>query len=439
MPKVSIVMPVYNVEPYLAQALESILGQTLEDWELICVNDCSTDDSLSILQRYAKRDSRIRIVENMSNRGAGASRNIGFELSRGEWIMFLDADDYFASNMLEKMYASAIENSVDVVYTNYCVHDMKKHTVVPKEKSLFVRAKVEGQVFSGRDFPDIVFETLPIMPWNKLCRREFLTKGKIYFQEIPNSNDVYWGSMVAVLAPKITFLLDPLVTYRVSHSHQISAKRGKNPMCAYYALKKVKDRMEKDNIYSVFKKSFYWQVLSGMSRALKAEGTDMSVRLDLRRFMRKEGWHLLGMSGLTEKDFFKKYDYERYVTIGFSSDVVYSESMFDALKKITGKVYLWGFGKWGSRFYEAAKYYDYPLYGIIDEGTKLYGERVDGFKILPCNEIEDTFDYVVITNEFYGESVKKRLRETGHDKVKIIDIGFWMFNDVHLSDCIFSV
>ena len=102
MVKISVVIPVYNVEKYLEQCLDSVIAQSFEDIEVICVNDGSTDSSLEILKRYADNDSRIKII-SQKNKGAGAARNVGIENAAGEYVYFMDSDDYLNADAFERL------------------------------------------------------------------------------------------------------------------------------------------------------------------------------------------------------------------------------------------------------------------------------------------------------------------------------------------------
>lgn len=115
MPKISIIVPVYNTSKYLRKCLDSIFSQTYRDFELIAINDCSTDDSLDILIEYKRLHSNMRIINNEINMGAGVSRNKGIDISCGEYIMFIDSDDYIVLDTLEEAYKCAINNSSDLV------------------------------------------------------------------------------------------------------------------------------------------------------------------------------------------------------------------------------------------------------------------------------------------------------------------------------------
>ena len=112
--RVSVVVPVYNVAPYLRQCLDSLVGQTLKDIEIICVDDGSTDGSGAILDEYAAKDGRVRVV-HQANAGAGAARNVGLDLATGEYLFFCDPDDWCARRMLARMFRQAQNVRADVL------------------------------------------------------------------------------------------------------------------------------------------------------------------------------------------------------------------------------------------------------------------------------------------------------------------------------------
>ena len=115
MPKVSVVLPIYNVEKYLAKCLDSLINQTLGDIEIICINDCSPDNSIEILKEYALKDERIKVVDLKENIGAAGARNKGLEVAEGEYLGFVDPDDYVDLNFYEELYKKALENEADIV------------------------------------------------------------------------------------------------------------------------------------------------------------------------------------------------------------------------------------------------------------------------------------------------------------------------------------
>ena len=120
MPKISVVIPVYNVGSYLAECLDSVISQDFKDIEIICVNDCSADNSLEILKKYAGKDSRIKIVNHEYNKGLGAARNTGLRKAAGKYVFFLDSDDFLCTGILGKLYNKALETKADAVFSKGC-------------------------------------------------------------------------------------------------------------------------------------------------------------------------------------------------------------------------------------------------------------------------------------------------------------------------------
>lgn len=115
MPKVSIIIPVYNVEKYLKRCLDSLIKQTLKDIEIICIDDCSKDNSLEILKKYAQKDTRINIIKSETNQGAAVARNKGLTIAKGEYLGFVDPDDAVDLNFYEELYKTAKKEDVDIV------------------------------------------------------------------------------------------------------------------------------------------------------------------------------------------------------------------------------------------------------------------------------------------------------------------------------------
>lgn len=118
MAKISVIIPVYNVEKYLRRCLDSVCKQTLKDIEIICVNDCSPDNSIDILQEYAENDNRIKVINFTKNQGVSVARNTGIDIAKGQYLAFLDSDDWLDLDFYEKLYNKAIESNSDLVIAN---------------------------------------------------------------------------------------------------------------------------------------------------------------------------------------------------------------------------------------------------------------------------------------------------------------------------------
>ena len=152
--KVSVIIPVYNAEKYLRECLDSVIGQTLQDIEIICVDDGSTDNSLLILQEYAANDKRLKIVEQ-ANQGAAAARNAGIAVAQGEYLAFLDADDLYYLEALQTAYVCAEKSNADVLLFEADFFD-EKHGLLRTEQ---VETKYLSCLheFSVQILPDYIF------------------------------------------------------------------------------------------------------------------------------------------------------------------------------------------------------------------------------------------------------------------------------------------
>lgn len=235
-PTVSVVIPVYNVAQYLPQCLDSLIGQDLKNIEIICVNDGSKDDSLSILQRYAQKDTRIKIIDK-ANSGAGDSRNMGFTATKGKYVIFLDADDFFDKRMLSLAFARIKETDADMVVFRYYLYDNRTGKAKEEDYAWMQVRDIKKETFAKKDVPERIFNICANAPFVKLYKREFIAKHQLKFDNLKSCNDVAFSLSSLYHASKIALLDKPLVYYRINTNSQISATRGKHADNAFLALR----------------------------------------------------------------------------------------------------------------------------------------------------------------------------------------------------------
>ena len=261
-PKVSVVMPVYNVAPFLRQCINSVLCQTLCDFELILVDDGSTDDSLAIIKEYADIDGRI-IYTRQSNMYAGVARNTGMERANGEYLLFLDPDDFFAPTLLEDMYNKAESDEADVVLCDGRYYD----NVTGKYSNarlLLQRYNIPKTLpFSYLDNPDKILHISIDCPWNKLFRKAFVDAHDLRFQPLRSANDVYFVDCAILLADKISVVDKKLVNYRTNVHTSLQATRAKEPLNFYEALSAVRARMQNEDRYPDIERSLISLFIAG--------------------------------------------------------------------------------------------------------------------------------------------------------------------------------
>lgn len=266
-PKVSVIMPVYNAMPFLKKSLDDVLGQTMRQIELICVDDGSTDDSLATLRAYAARDARVRVM-TQQNRFAGVARNLGIEHASGDYLMFLDADDLFAPQLIERLYTACEQNDTQMALCRYDIFDTTRETYAknnPLPRALFPKTAV----FSPREYADYLFQFVTPVPWAKIFRRDLITDGGIRFEARRNSNDLYFAFCNAAIAHSISFVDEVLVHLRRGHTGNIQSQNHKNPYECSGALRAVRQELEQRGLYEVFRRSFVNSVVMQSQYVLK--------------------------------------------------------------------------------------------------------------------------------------------------------------------------
>lgn len=186
MAKVSIILPICNVQAYLREALDSVVGQTLQDLEIICVDDGSTDDSLSIIQEYAARDSRIVVITG-PNGGYGKAMNKGLDRATGEYIGILEPDDYLPGEMLEELYEVASANDLDLVKADFYRFTRDEDGTEHRQYVLLDESKKRyGQLLCPAEDPSCIYFTMNT--WTGLYRRAFLDEHHIRHHETPGAS-----------------------------------------------------------------------------------------------------------------------------------------------------------------------------------------------------------------------------------------------------------
>lgn len=254
--KVSVIMPVYNADDYITQAIETILTQTLTDFELICVDDGSTDKSVEIIRSFAKKDERIKLIE-MSHIGVSTARNKGLLKSQGEYLIFLDADDFYEETLLEKLYNTAKENNLDVVATGFDLYDTKKARFIKSAEEEHGNIYAGGTVASKNEFPDFILQSTTGYVWNKLFSSAFIKEKEILFApELYVFEDVYFVCCTLSLADRVSRVYETLVHHRIYHLQHRAKLFKKHYDQVPVVYLRVKEFLMRHGMYIPLSKSF---------------------------------------------------------------------------------------------------------------------------------------------------------------------------------------
>lgn len=312
-PLVSFILPVYNVEEYLPQCLDSLIQQTMPHVEIICVDDGSTDRSLDILKEYAAKDHRIQVL-TQKNQYAGVARNLGLSKAIGEYVVFLDSDDFFEKDLARETYYTAKVNHADAVifggkkfnnstkqYINCSLYCPEKH--VPQK-----------QPFSVKDCPNYLFQITTPAPWTKMFRRKFVIDSGLQFQSLQNSNDVFFAYSALAMAERIVTLNQPLVYYRVGMGTNLQATKEKNPLCFFEAYKALHDKLADMGLLEEVRQSYVNAAVGSCGYNLETI-QDPDASLQIINKLRNGGIEELELLGHDSSYYYNQIRYQQIMQI----------------------------------------------------------------------------------------------------------------------------
>lgn len=236
MPKVSVIVPVYNVEKYIGKCLYSLVNQTLEDIEIIVVNDGSQDSSKHIIEQYKEKYDNIKYYEK-ENGGLSDARNYGLQFANGKYIAFLDSDDYVDTNLYKRMYEKAKTEDSDMVECNfYWTYDKKTKKDI-------------GQKYKGKKE---MFEKARVVAWNKLYRKEVLDNAKVQFPKGLRYEDVEFFYKLVPYIERVSFVKEPLIYY-VQRKQSIVNTQNEKTKDIFTVLENVIAYYKEHNLYEEYK------------------------------------------------------------------------------------------------------------------------------------------------------------------------------------------
>lgn len=263
-PEISIIIPIYNAEPYLYRCLRMLQRQTLRNIEIICVDDCSTDKSINIAQDFAAHDPRFHVLTTPQNSGQSAARNIGLAHATADNIMFCDADDFYTRNMCKKMFRAISEPGADMAMCGIRIKYEANREMKRSDRSYY-KIHFRGLTPVSRK----IFDKCDLSPCNKIFKREILTANNISFPCGLRYEDAYFCTVYFMCAKNIYFIKNKLYTYI---RHKTSTMAQTFDTTADFAIDHLKiaiklyEYMQEHNLYDnnsglfwdIFIKFFYF-------------------------------------------------------------------------------------------------------------------------------------------------------------------------------------
>ena len=264
--KVSICVPVYNMEKYLGKCLDSLVNQTLKDIEIICVDDESKDGSLEILNEYAKKYPNIKVI-SQKNTGLGGARNTGLKNATGEYVGFVDADDFVEQNMYEKLYNAAKKEDAEIAMCNLKFYPLGAKT----SKKIWFK-EYHGVV-------DGEFLNKNTQPWNKIVLKDLIDRTNFKFFE-KNGDGMF--ALLMIQADKIISINDRLYNYRVGHASMSTDYKLDNFIVSVNSAYKQIEELNKTNLREKFEEYFefrlIYSLIQGLAITAKKGNKEMFVK-----------------------------------------------------------------------------------------------------------------------------------------------------------------
>ena len=370
-PKVSVIIPVYNVEEYLRQCLDSVINQTLKEIEIICVDDGSTDSSLEILKEYAAKDHRITLIIQQ-NLHAGVARNAGLTVAKGEYLSFLDSDDFFELNMLEETYNKAIKDNSDIVIFNCFLYDEKLNKDNCVDWTLRCDYVKNFNSFNYNDISDKIFNLSNCWVWNRLYNHTFIDSFNLHFQNISCGNDTFFSCLSSILAKNITCLNERLIHYRtnrISNKNLTNSNsRKKNATDLLKCFYDIYNKLNQLNIFEKVKKSYLQVVTEHIFWEKNHIQDDNIAFIEFTEYLKKYDKIFSDIKPFADKTLNKKYSTLRNILIDAG-----------VFKEIPKRIfYVWGANEPKReeviKCIETWKKFlpDYEIIEINDESTKYF-------------------------------------------------------------------
>lgn len=255
----SIIIPVFNVEKYLRQCLDSIVRQTVKSFEVICINDGSTDNSLNILKEYAKKDKRFKII-SQENQGQGLARNYGISIASGKYLLFVDPDDWIENNTLEIVYNKAEKLSADVVQFDYEVYNEQNKKRRLKSLYQIARKKFrydlkKNPYYNWKTFKCDMFNGIGLYVWNKAYLTQYIKDKNIKFAPNKYGEDHIFTIKSLILTSRVYYLNSTLYHYRNRIGSSVNVA-SKDKFSAFENIQLLKNFLIEKDLFNSLQDEF---------------------------------------------------------------------------------------------------------------------------------------------------------------------------------------
>ena len=432
MPKVTIVIPVLNVRPYIRECLDSVVNQTLTEIEIFCVDAGSTDGTLEIEQEYAKKDSRITILEDTAC-STGYAKNIGFQLAQSKYVAIVESDDYIALDMMEKLYDTAEQHGLDIVKGNYRSFLGEGASRLFVDKNVSLNREDYDKVIDPQS--DNRFFGWDMYTWTGLYKKAFLDRNRIRHNESKGAafQDVGFWFQTFCYAERVYLIPDYFYHYRRDNPNA----SVKNPnrtfiMCDEYSF--IKDIISKDTLtWNRVLPAYYHELFRSYFVTYERLAEQLRPDFADRFFLEmKKGFE----QGYIHRELFDSYELE-YLDVLLESKQKFMDKVAVQKQKAEQKrqglyerikdndnCIIFSAGSHGSNLQIMLKqYFDKNVAAFCDNSLEKKGRSINGAKVLSLRDAIKIYPAAVylIANKKYGMAIHQQLLDYGIEQTRIID------------------
>lgn len=408
---ISIVVPVHNGQQYLRENVESVLNQTYCNLEVIYVCDRCTDKTIDILQEYAISDKRLEVcIVNENNEGVAGARNIGKKKAKGEWIIFLDSDDLFESDMIEVMFKQAVSRQADICccfWVGFDNQSSRKAYNTNESIKLYCDTYPDIYVSNKKKY---LFQLIEYNLWTKLIHKSIYQKESVNFGCHPNCDDFYFSLLAAMEATKIVYVDNELVHYRMDHDRKTVSTMIHNHRNYVWEASDAlfQDIQKKENNYEL-KQSFYNTVCNNIYHFSSSLVYSKLFNNLYDTYFAK--WGMFDPNVPSKLSYFNQEVYAK--VCNHDTEMIGSEMIMhakvhfvvDMLKK--GTCGIWGCGHQGQKLLERLRTSDIDVQHVFDSDKKKWNTSIFGYTVEQFTN--EKFDSIIVTSPQYYEEIKKQI------------------------------
>ncbi|MBE7703832.1 MAG: glycosyltransferase [Cyanobacteria bacterium SIG28] len=425
MAKVSIIVPTYNVEQYLVECMESIINQTLQDIEIICVDDGATDNSGKILDDYAEKDSRIKVIHKQ-NEGYGKAMNVGLDTATGEYIGIVEPDDYVALDMFESLYKVAKENNVDFVKA-----DFQRFVGEKNEKTFYYQKIVNNDEYYNK-IVNIQDDQIPFRfiknTWAGIYNREYLNKHNIRHNETPGASYQDNGFWFQTYCYSSKCYFSNKDFYRVRRDNPNSSINNKEKVFIIQdEYKFIYDILEKNGLLEKFKNIYYEAKYGSYFFCLKridnkykkiwleAFKDDFQKAIDNNEFDKEEinprVYRNIKQITTNYQKWYRRFKKKRALGL-LRQESIKNRFAKQISIRPNSRIMFWGASKFLKEFLDEREITTDNVIGILDKNPARKGSYFNGYEIYTPDEINDLKPNVVIISVLHiGEEQRKEIKD----------------------------